>query len=52
MLEAFGVMVFERIMSRAEDPLEEATPPARGEGREMRDAERAGSRERGKAEEI
>lgn len=31
LLEAFGVMVFERIRSRAEDPGEEATPPARGE---------------------
>lgn len=31
LLEAFGVMVFERIRSRAEDPEEEAAPPARGE---------------------
>lgn len=35
LLEAFGVMVFERIRSRAEDSGEEAAPPpAQGEARE------------------
>eukprot|EP00903_Cladosiphon_okamuranus_P009715 g9240.t1 len=34
LLEAFGVMVFERIRSRAEDPGEEATPPPPRGGKE------------------